>query len=143
MRDSVRTLLGLFAAIILTLCVTSDASAQAVQFRINGLCELPSEDTAEPVPNTVTGLGYTIVGGIGHQVITPSGNIQLICQFSAIPAGQDPPANTIVNRGFLCDVFAGPDSNEPLYTTSDTQCIVTKSGQATLTCKIHPVPPAE
>ena len=136
MRNSVRTLFGLLAAVIVTLCVASDASAQESDTVIRldgGQCILLGIDS---------GLGFNIFSTNAQQIITPSGNIQLVCHFDILDWGPAPNQTIVRKKAFVCEVFDENGLPSGL-TTMNTQSIATKGGQATLTCFVHPEPPAE
>lgn len=78
------------------------------------------------IPDALTGLGTDIYTDQSHAVLTPPGNVTLTCNF-VVPDGYLP-ATTLKDEGFACNTSFG--------LTYDSKYVITKGGQAMLSCKI-------
>jgi hypothetical protein len=114
-----RTLLVLTVALVMAATVAASALSVAAQ----GEGETGSQEGSpcflmEPgLPNLFT--------NDPQAVITPSGNTKFTCHFEGPPIAQ-----TTVGKGFQCGTPLGP--------TTESHYVYTKSGNATLTCRINP-----
>jgi len=70
-------------------------------------------------------LGFHLLTHDTHEVITPSGDAELVCKFETA----SPPPQTLVFSDFGCLTSLGA--------TTDSQAVFTAGGEVTVTCHYH------
>jgi hypothetical protein len=113
-----RTLLVLTVALVMTAMVAASALPVAAQGEGATVIQEGNCFLRQPgLPNLFT--------NDPQAVITPSGNTKFTCHFEGPTIEQ-----TTVGKGFQCGTPLGP--------TTESHYVYTKSGNATLTCRINP-----